>query len=156
MDPIAQLEREEARRRVWQEPPGPHPTTTYHRPWDGAAVQVDSACLPVLDWLNSVPGVRTTGCCQGRGGPAVPRYERPYAQFTCRDMAALDRLGQALADFATESSADPEILCVYFCTETEVVRSGRTTLFNLSWCDHLSLLDFIAYERRRREAGRPL
>lgn len=68
-------------------PEGNHPTRPL-QVW----VDVDCGIASTVEYLNTIPGVRTLASCQGTLGEGGPNPYRPQAMVTWADTATLRRL----------------------------------------------------------------
>lgn len=66
-------------------------------------VNVDVGIADLVRYLNTIPGVRTTDCCQGTIGEGGPEPYGPYVGVTWTDDAILVRL-QSEFDVGIEGS----------------------------------------------------
>ena len=64
----------------------PHPTILT-KIKEGMLAEVDVEMVPVVNWLNSIPGIETFACCQGS---EIEYCGEPYVSFTCRSMKSLE------------------------------------------------------------------
>jgi hypothetical protein len=71
--------------------------------FDGRTENLDPAIAPLVHLLNDLPGVMTTGSCQGHEGQEGDRF--PYVGLHIEDPASLRRFIRLL-DFADEEDAE--------------------------------------------------
>lgn len=117
-----------------------HPTTEVLI--GGEWVAIDLGILPVILWLNRIPGIETLYCCQGDPDTKERPGSCPYVMFTFRTLKAINTVRaflKVLLKVEPGSKADGR---VSFWEATLCVHSDLPAIC-LRWRNPEHLNDFI-------------
>lgn len=61
----------------------------------GQLINVDLMMIPVVNWLNNLPGVKVFAGCQGDGS-SMPCFKKPYVAFFCSRLSSIKTIAEAI------------------------------------------------------------
>ena len=93
-----------------------HPTVKIEI--DSKLVDIDVDIVPVVQWFNRFPGVKTRWSCQGGLPVAWLLAEEPYVVFFCNNLESLQKIAQEFKEFGSEDNeqnkiVNPDIFLIY-------------------------------------------
>ncbi len=109
---------------------------------NGTEVEIDVEILPMVNWLNSLSGVKTQFSCQGEVYPENP-YCRPRILFFCEEHKIIEKIAQLAAKFKSDN--DCKSVMSFFEVEIQAHWYVNRMRYVLIWYDLLVLQDFISW-----------
>ena len=105
----------------------------FHRP---VAFWADEKIVPLLHWMNKMPGIETYYSCQGSDPTANTHGSMPYVMFTCDSMGSLNCMSSILSLFGKQEDITLEISYHYLWNPTRIVMRFK---------DVATITEFIKY-----------
>lgn len=137
-----QMQKEMNRRHADHNKQKDHPTKTLNV--HGQDVEIDVDMIPVIQWLNAIPGVFTTFCCQGDADEDNNgKHKKPYVLWYSQNQNVTIAIIKRFTDFH-EHSATLNIRHTYHEIETKVDYLDGLR-YSSHWYDNISLQDFIQW-----------
>lgn len=140
-----QLQKEMGRRKI-KDPCNRiknHPTQLLNV--NGEDVEIDTDMVPIVKWLNNLPGVFTTYCCQGDVDEENNgKHKQPYVLWYSNTPVVTEYIIKKFAAFHWHS-ATLNCSLSYHEVKTEVDFFQNGIRYTSKWYDNLALKDFITW-----------
>ena len=120
----------------------PHPTQPVNI--RGRLIDIDLDMIPVVEWLNSIHGVRTLYCCQGdiRKAPFTDGGHPPYILLRCWSLDSIGTICRILTEFSEAHGPSEYIRTHYHTVKLELDWLDSEIRLKCEWHDNLALQDF--------------
>lgn len=140
---LEQIQEQEARRRPLRgTKKKPHPTHAITI--QGQPVHIDNDMIPVVEWLNSLPGTKTCYCCQGDVNDpddVDANCNKPYVLWRSNSQLSVKAVLELFQRFHNHSMID-NVKHTYHEIQTEVEYFEDDLRYCSRWFDNLALQDF--------------
>lgn len=138
-----QMQKEMARRFADHNKQKEHPTQTLNV--HGENVEIDVDMVPVIKWLNNIPGVFTTFCCQGDVDENNDgKHKKPYVLFYSNQPARTEYIIKTFTEFH-QHSMTLNVMHSYHEVKTTLDWFMNGIRYSAHWYDNMSLKDFIKW-----------